>query len=674
MHRNLKTGFASIILAGGEGKRMKSNLSKMLHTIAGRPMLARTVEILQAVNPVSNIIVANTKNVDKIQKFVPKNFELVIQKSPLGTADAVATGLKAKRLHQDTVAVMYGDDTAFYKPETILRVFAHHKKSNAKITFVTVFKKNPLGLGRIIREKGKISGIVEEKDATHDQKKINEINDGLYFFDKDWLSKNISRLKPSPVTGELYITDLVEIALRDKELVETYQLKDESQWHGVNTRQELKEANEKLQRSIHVMGAAGAGAIGVLGIAKEYGYHVSGCDLNPHSPYINNREVFQIKKGHDPKHLFGVGKLIVSPAVLKLDPKNREITEALKLKIPILTWQKFQGQFLQKDKFVIAIAGAYGKSTTTAMIAKILIDQKLDPTCEIGAKVLEWKTNFRSGKSKYYVCEADEYNDNFLNYQPDIAVILNVAWDHPDYFKTKSQLLKSYERFIANIKKGGYLVISNDRQLAQIAKSKRADVKLVKTADFEKVDLAIIGDFRKENANVALTVAKILKLNLKDSRDSLKKFTGIGRRLEYKGKINDVKFFDDYAVQPYTVLKTANALKEKFKNKRVGLVFEPHTFSRIRTFFNQFVAILKYLTVDKIMITDVYAAREKGNKQHPAKALADKVGSKAIYLGSIEQVSSYLNQNLKHFDIICSMGAGRTWELWDLIKKQKHAD
>lgn len=418
---------------------------------------------------------------------------------------------------------------------------------------------------------------------------------------------------------------------------------------------------------VHIMGIAGAGAAAVAGIAQKYGYQVSGCDISPNSPYVKNLKI-EIASSHSPYHLSEVDMLVISPAVEKLNPENSEIQSARKLKIPIVTWQKFQGDFLQKDRLLITVAGAYGKSTTTAMIAKVLTDLDLDPTCEIGAKLLDWNANFRAGKSKYYVCESDEYNNNFLNYHPDIAVVLNVSWDHPDFFKTEQELFASYQKFVGNIKKNGILIISKDKKLRQLAKGARGDIKVVELKDFGKVNLKIIGEFRQQNAQSALTVAQVLGLDIKRAKESLEGFSGIGRRLEYKGQMKDVKFYDDYAVQPYTILKTADALKEKFKDKKILLVLEPHTFSRIESFFGDFVASLQKTKVDQIYITNVYAAREKGNNVQLSKKLADTVGPRAKYTGSIEQTARYIKNHSGDWNIICSMGAGDSYKLFDLTK------
>lgn len=670
-----RKAFAVIVLAAGMGVRMKSPLSKVLHPIVGKPMILRTIEILKRIDPAQIILVASPNNAKMLKK-LSGECDVVVQPLPVGTADATKYGLKHVKREMATVAVLYGDDSAFYKPQTILAVYQLHKKTSAKITFVTVRRENPIGLGRIVRKDGNLVRIVEEKDASLEERSIKEVNASVYFFEKDWLIKNLSKISPSSVTGEYYITDLIGLAINQEERVITYPLKDESQWHSVNTKEELKEAQNKFLRRIHIMGVAGAGAAAVAGIAKGYDFEVSGCDLKPDSAYAQNLKGIEIKKGHNPSHLVSIGHLVVSPAVLALDPNNEEIQKAKQEKIPISIWQEFQGEYLQKDKFVIAVAGAYGKSTTTAMISQILIDAHLDPTCEVGATVIDWGKNFRIGKSKYYLCEADEYNNNFLNYHPDIAVILNIDWDHPDFFKNQKAVFASYKRFIENIKPGGILIVGPDPKLTQLVKSAKSPtgvsdpkgVKVANVEDFAQLKLSIIGDFRRTNANAAMTVAKILNLDLTKAKKSVEQFNGTGRRLEYKGKIKNVMVFDDYAVQPKTVRTTIDALCDKYKERKVLLVFEPHTFSRIDTFFNEFAQSLARSKADKILVTEVYPAREKGNKRQLALKLTKAIGPKAAFSGSLTQTVSYLRKNLKNFDVVLSMGAGDIYKVYDFLK------
>lgn len=652
----------AVILAAGHGTRMKSKTAKVLHKIGNVPMIVHTVSLVKKIAPSKTIIVANANNLANLQKAVGRSVDFVVQTANEGTAAATVAAVPQIK-SADTV-VLYGDDTAFYTPETVQRAYKKHQKSGSVITLVTLIKNDPQGLGRIVRQENKITAIIEEKDASGLQKKIKEVSDGIYFFNTNWLRQNISMLSPSPTTGEYYLTDLISVALKNKQSVETFTLEDPTQWHGINTPQELEDANVRHLRKIHVMGIAGAGASALSAIAKSAGFKVSGCDLHLESAYKNNLAGIEVKKGHSPDHLHGVGQLILSSAILINDPKNAEVAYAKKHRIPILLWEQFQANVLQKDKFVIAVAGAYGKSTTTAMVSKVLIDAGLDPTCEVGAKILEWGVNFRIGKSKYYVCEIDEYLDKFLNYSPDILVVLNVGWDHPDYFKTRQQLENSYKKLVQKIKPGGTLVIP--AALSVLAKGKES-VKVVKIKDYGKYDLKIIGDFRKENADAALTVAEILKINPGKSKKSAETYSGIGRRLELKGKVGAVDAYDDYAVQPYTVLKTAGALAAKFPDKKMALVFEPHTFSRINKFYDDFISSLKNIKAEHVYVTSIYPAREKGDVEKLSKQIVKSVGSKASYSGSIEQTAQAVKKDLDKYDIVLSMGAGNVYKIYDLL-------
>lgn len=664
-----KLNLATIVLAAGEGKRMKSNHPKVLHKIAGKPMLLRTVEMLQELGPEQIIVVASPNNISELKKILPKSVKVVLQPEPKGTADAARAGLNVVGDKVDDVAVLYGDDTAFYKAKTVQKVFETHTRLRSDVSFVTLKVNNPHGLGRIVRDSKHIS-IVEEKDASPAQRKINEVNDGLYIFKKGILNIYLPKLKPSSVTGELYITDLIEIVQAEGKIVKAILLESD-QWHGVNTPTELAKANFRHNKSIHVMGIWGAGASAIAGIAKEYGFEVSGCDISSKSAY-SNLPGTEVQKNHSSYHINRkVSALIVSPAIEIYNPQNPELLEAKNQSIPVITWQEFQGHILQDNKFVIAIAGGYGKSTTTAMISQVLTDAGLDPTCEIGAKVISWKQNFRVGKSKYYICEADEYNNNYLNYRPDIGVVLNVAWDHPDFFKNEAELLDSYRQFIGNIKEEGTLVIGTDPNLKKlVGELEKGSVpkKVIEIGNFEPFSLSIIGKFRKENANAALTVAKALKIDTFVAKKAIESFQGLGRRLEYKGDVGGVKFYDDYAVQPYTIENTANALYQKYKNKRVLLALEPHTHSRVHKFFDKFVEAIKNTKITRVLITNTFLAREHGETRELSAKLAKSIGSKAKFTGSVSQTAAYLKDNLKSYDVVCTMGAGDVYKIFDLIK------
>ncbi len=276
-----------------------------------------------------------------------------------------------------------------------------------------------------------------------------------------------------------------------------------------------------MAKKVHFLGIGGSGASAAAAIAEAQGFEVTGCDLEPNNEFTTKFQDSQLFKGHNPEHLYchpehirfaqcrlregslarlaeskranasqnksGDSSLItqndklvdilaVTPAIYSLDPNNPELIEAKKKGIEVLTWQEFMGKYLMKGKFVIAVSGTHGKTTTTAMIAKMLEDAGLDPTVELGAIVPRWGTNFRipsrhSGlvsesqtkilklvqdddKKEYFLVEADEYNDNFFSIRPNISVVTNIDMDHPEYFKDFDAYKESFKKFLLQTRGG----------------------------------------------------------------------------------------------------------------------------------------------------------------------------------------------------------------------------
>ncbi len=242
---------SAIILAAGKGTRMKSALPKILHKICGRPMISYTLENLRGAGVGEIVVVVSFKR-NVVVKKIAGAVKIAIQKNPKGgTADAALAGLSKVDKNAKYVFVLYGDDTAFYTGATIGNVLDDHIRKKAILTFITLIKENPTGLGRILRNKnGEVLGIVEEKDARLEQRKIKEINDGLYVFDKIWLEKSLPKVKKSPITGEYYLVELIKMAIDQGKKVTAYRLPNASEWEGVNTPEELDRAKKKMEEKL----------------------------------------------------------------------------------------------------------------------------------------------------------------------------------------------------------------------------------------------------------------------------------------------------------------------------------------------------------------------------------------------------------------------------------------
>ncbi len=247
---------SAIVLAAGRGSRMKSSKPKILHEICGRPMIAYSLQNLRR-SKVGEIITVVSYRKNLVVKEVGGAVKVAVQKNPKGgTADAAASGLTKVNQNAKSVMVLYGDDTAFYSPETITKVLNDHNAKKATITFITLTKDNPHGLGRIVRSKeGEVLRIVEEKDASEEERKINEVNDGLYVFDKDWIVSNLPKVKRSPITKELYIVELIKMAIEQSKKVTAYRLPTDVEWQGINNPEELESAKKKMEEKLGSLSA-----------------------------------------------------------------------------------------------------------------------------------------------------------------------------------------------------------------------------------------------------------------------------------------------------------------------------------------------------------------------------------------------------------------------------------
>lgn len=232
----------AIILAGGKGTRMKSvDRNKVSLHVSGEPILKRTIAILEK-SGIEKIIVVVGFAKESVLEILNNNILIAEQKEQLGTGHAVECALPKIPDNSKDVLIIYGDDAFLHTPETFKNLYKIHKENNSAITFITMDSEDPKGFGRIIRgNNNAIKGIVEEKNATEQERKIQEINLGCYIVDKRYLKKNIKNIKKNDVTGEYYITDLIDIVAQQNGKISAYKLKD-IDWKGVNTPQDLQEA------------------------------------------------------------------------------------------------------------------------------------------------------------------------------------------------------------------------------------------------------------------------------------------------------------------------------------------------------------------------------------------------------------------------------------------------
>lgn len=682
---------AVVVLAAGKGTRFGESYTKLLHPILGKPLIYYPIKNLKHLG-VKNIIavVSDSKVEEEIKKYI--NCQFVYQENLTGTAGAVKLvldkfslqpfRLKANRLKAKVLMVLNGDDATLYTKKTLEEFLKSHSVNHAQISMMTMKTARIMQAGRIIRDKKRnFSKILEYKEYLESGKRSNEINCGVYLINLDFAKESLPKIPKNP-NGEYYLTDLLNIAKEQGKRINLFVLKNHSEWIGVNSKKDLKYASnvikkrnlimeEKPDMNVHFLGIAGSGTSGCARLAQRGGFTVTGCDKNLSGEFIGILSGLKIFGSHDPKHLDGVDILAITPAILSLDPKNPEILEAKKRKVKIMTWQKFLGKYLTRGKQVIAVCGTHGKSTTTAMVGQILEDAGLDPTVLLGANTIFWKGNFRSGNGKYFVVEADEFNDNYMSLKPDMTIVTNIEFDHPEYFKDFEDYRNSFRNFLHTTK---MLIIANleDENSKNVLSEKDISPEsfFPPVVDFSKnlIDfpLNVYGHHNKLNASAAFNLGLNLGIDPEAIKKSLQNFKGVGRRIEYLGNINGAKVYSDFGHHPTEIKVTVQALRQKYHDREVIVLFQPHMFSRTKALFSDFVEVFRNLPVKKTYILDIYPSREVDTGLVNSKQLVQAIGKENVqYSRDLTKTfrelttrpSSRGNQ-LTNNDLVIFMGAG----------------
>lgn len=375
----------------------------------------------------------------------------------------------------------------------------------------------------------------------------------------------------------------------------------------------------------------------VSSLASKMGYEVTGCDLEASTAYA--KDIF---KGHSVAHLKGIDLLVVSPAIFYQNPDNPEFIEGKRLGI-VMTWEEFLGKYLTKGKKAICVAGTHGKSTTTAMVGKLLTDAGLDPSVIVGARVSEWGGNCRFGKGEYLVIEADEFNNNFLNYHPDIIILNNIEFDHPDFFKDEKEVHESFNKFIGNLKGEKILIEQKDSY-------KR------------KFKLKAFGEHNQENANMVFALGKKLGIKEEIIIKSLESFSGIGRRMEKIADRGGIKVYDDYAHHPTAIAATLKALRDEYPKASILAIDEPHGYKRTKALLQSYKGVFD--DADKVIVGPIFQARDEVDVSISPESVVKASNHKDIKSAdSLEEIVKELKGDIRKFNIIVVMGAGKSY-LW----------
>lgn len=445
------------------------------------------------------------------------------------------------------------------------------------------------------------------------------------------------------------------------------------------------------------MGIGGSGISAVALISKKQGYSVTGCDLEEKTAYMREVKDAGIKvfKGHSGKHLKNVDLVVAVPSIFFTDKKSDELVKAEK-ENKVITWQEFLGTYLQKDKEIVAIAGTHGKSTITTLSALIFDKARKKESAVVGALVREWRKNYRFGKGKIFITEADEFYDNFLNYKPDTMLINNIEFDHPDFFKNEEEVFKSFRKFVKRLQGKKNLVLNRDskgvkRLLKSINTNKLNifgyslghplfDTKhqitgtiTKKTTSFTRFntesdlwgkgdyELKIPGEYNVLNALGVIAIAKIYDISDKDINGVFKSFEGAGRRMELIGEKEGIKVYDDYAHHPTAIKATISALRQKYQSNRIWVVVEAHSYSRTKALLNEYRGAFD--EADKVVIGPIFKARDTQNFGISEKSIVKaSMAKNAVSFSNLDGLYEYLGKNLRKEDIVLVMGAGKSYQ------------
>lgn len=435
---------------------------------------------------------------------------------------------------------------------------------------------------------------------------------------------------------------------------------------------------------VHFIGIGGISMSALAHILLSRGIKVTGSDWTESEiTNILTEDGAKIAIGPNCAENITNPDLVVYTAAVAAD--NPELCEARNKGIETLERADFLGELMLDFDMPISVSGTHGKTTTTSMLSCVLLEADEEPTILVGGVLNTIGGNYHIGKDKFLVFEGCEYVDSFLKFNPYAALILNIEEDHLDYFSGIEQIKDSFNKFMCKIPENGYVVVnSDDENVMDSLENVRCEIiRYGVNGDYSYKNLSFdekgcgIFDIYKEGeklatlhlsvggkhnvSNATAVFASAHKMGIKTDSiiKGIESFGGTKRRFEYKGTLNGARVYDDYAHHPTEIAATYDTAS-KMKHNKIWVVFQPHTYSRTNALLDDFAATLsKY---DNVIITDIYAAREKNTIGITSQAISDKMKN-ARYIPDFAEISEHLKANVKPDDIVLTMGAGTITDL-----------
>ena len=452
----------------------------------------------------------------------------------------------------------------------------------------------------------------------------------------------------------------------------------------------MQKINLGQKEVIHFVGIGGIGMSGLAQIMKNMGFKVQGSDQNKNKNTISCIKAgIKVFIGHSKKNVRSSTILVRSSAIKN---NNSEIKFARLKKIPIYSRADVLADVVSLKKNII-ITGSHGKTTTTSLVAKILSDQKLDPTIVNGGVINSLNSNAKLGKGEWSILEADESDGSFLKLPINYSVVTNIDYEHIDFYKNYKNLENSFVRFIEKTPPTGKSILckdnSNIRKILKKIKNKNIitygenkksdyhisnirykidysvfDLKYIdikkKKRKIKNIQLKLLGKHNVLNAAAAIAVCLNLGVSQNTIKKSLIKFSGVQRRMTKIFSKNNNDFFDDYAHHPTEIQSILEGVKNVHNDKEIISVFEPHRYSRVLSLKKEFAK--SFINSNLVLLCPIYSAGEKSNRKYNindfAKLIVKFSKTQVIIIQNYNEIEKYFKKNLTQNNIIIGMGAG----------------
>ena len=420
-------------------------------------------------------------------------------------------------------------------------------------------------------------------------------------------------------------------------------------------------------KKVHFIGIGGIGMSGLARLFLHEDKIVSGSDRVASEitkslekegvEFFATQEASNIKEGTD---------LIIYTEAMDAD--HPEMIAARKLEVPMVNYFEALA-FVANKYYLIAIAGTHGKTTTTAMLIDIFEEASYDPTAIVGSLRSKTGSNFRAGKSKYFIVEACEYKEDFKYLKPDVLVITNIEHEHVDYYKDIEAVQGAFRRLAESVPEDGAIIAqSTNLQVRPVVE----DLACVVIDYAKEVNLNLQlkqpGLHNRMNAAAAASAAKFVGIEKSVIQETLENFAGTWRRFEFKGYVNGAPVYDDYAHHPTEIEAAIEGVRELYPDKKLTVVFQSHTYSRTRELFSDFVTALS--KSDRVLMLPIYPARKEDTTGVSAEQLLEEVSKTGVetnFFQTLEAAALAVRESVGSEDVVVIMGAGEVTKVASLL-------